>query len=211
MTEFGSDTCDAKVVLLGDSGVGKTSLVHRYVKKTFIDHIPSTIGAAFMTQKLFINNYNIRLQIWDTAGQERFRSLTPMYYRGASAALLIYDTTRKETFEAVKEWVEELQKNIETEESSLVIAIVGNKVDLVESREVLPEMAEKYAAGIGAIFTETSAKEDKGITDLFADICTKLIYKHEINTGIRVEESKPSSTISITTTPNKKTDTGCCK
>merc|ERR1711974_92550 len=94
-------TCDAKLVLLGNSGVGKTSVVLRYVQGVYSLDQPSTIGASFMTKRMFLDDWKVKLQIWDTAGQERFRSMAPMYYRGASAAILVYDITSVESFENV--------------------------------------------------------------------------------------------------------------
>eukprot|EP01119_Soliformovum_irregulare_P009549 TRINITY_DN2296_c0_g1_i1.p1 TRINITY_DN2296_c0_g1~~TRINITY_DN2296_c0_g1_i1.p1 ORF type:complete len:127 (-),score=9.52 TRINITY_DN2296_c0_g1_i1:442-822(-) len=103
---------EAKIVILGDTGVGKTSIVLQYVENRFSPISSPTIGASFLSKTLWITNSRIRLQLWDTAGQERFRSLAPMYYRGAAAALLVYDVTSPETFKKVKEWVRELKTNV---------------------------------------------------------------------------------------------------
>ncbi|KAI9494819.1 ras family-domain-containing protein [Zychaea mexicana] len=100
------ETLEAKVVVLGATGVGKTSVVIRYVQKTFSASSTSTIGASFMTKKLTVDDCHVRLQIWDTAGQERFRAMAPMYYRGAQAAILVYDITSEESFSDMNTWVE---------------------------------------------------------------------------------------------------------
>ncbi|KAK9762037.1 hypothetical protein K7432_012601 [Basidiobolus ranarum] len=107
-----NDLLEAKVVILGSQGVGKTSLVVRYVQRTFSPNCPSTIGASFMTTKLAVDNCKVRLQIWDTAGQERFRSMAPMYYRGANAAIIVYDITSRKSFDEIETWVQELRKNM---------------------------------------------------------------------------------------------------
>lgn len=125
---------DLKVVILGAQGVGKTSLVHRYTSGQFsASAVPSTIGASFLTKKLIVDGIKVRLQLWDTAGQERFRSMAPMYYRGANAAVIVYDITNPNSFEDVKTWIDELRQNVHTD---LVIHIVGSKADLSYARQV---------------------------------------------------------------------------
>ncbi|KAJ1018563.1 hypothetical protein NDA16_004845 [Ustilago loliicola] len=119
---------EAKVVILGSQGVGKTSLVHRYTSGQFaIASTPSTIGASFLTKKLLVDGVKVRLQLWDTAGQERFRSMAPMYYRGSHAAVIVYDITSMSSFMDIRAWIEELKKNMTTD---LVIHVVGAKLDL---------------------------------------------------------------------------------
>ncbi|KAJ9477244.1 GTP-binding protein YPT52 [Pseudozyma hubeiensis] len=123
---------EAKVVILGSQGVGKTSLVHRYTSGQFsIASTPSTIGASFLTKKLIVESVKVRLQLWDTAGQERFRSMAPMYYRGSHAAVIVYDITSMSSFLDIRTWIEELKKNMTTD---LVIHIVGAKLDLAWSQ-----------------------------------------------------------------------------
>lgn len=131
---------EAKVVILGSQGVGKTSLVHRYTSGQFsIASTPSTIGASFLTKKLIVDGVKVRLQLWDTAGQERFRSMAPMYYRGSHAAVIVYDITSMSSFMDIRTWIEELKKNMTTD---LVIHIVGAKLDLARSqRQVELEFA----------------------------------------------------------------------
>ena len=125
---------EAKVVILGSQGVGKTSIVHRYTTGQFhASAMPSTIGASFLTKKLIVSGTKVRLQLWDTAGQERFRSMAPMYYRGSHAAVVVYDITNKKSLEELRSWVEELRRNMGDE---LTIHIVGAKRDLEREREV---------------------------------------------------------------------------
>ncbi|KAJ7638509.1 P-loop containing nucleoside triphosphate hydrolase protein [Roridomyces roridus] len=130
---------DSKIVVMGNSGVGKTSLLQRYTQNKFDPkNTTSTSGAFFVTKKVYVNGLKVRLQLWDTAGQERFRSMAPMYYRGANAALLLYDITNASTFDDIRGWLEELKKNCQPE---LIIYIVGSKADLSSHRQVTSDLA----------------------------------------------------------------------
>ncbi|ORX95905.1 ras-like GTP-binding protein RYL2 [Basidiobolus meristosporus CBS 931.73] len=173
-----TDLLEAKVVILGSQAVGKTSLVVRYVQKTFTPNCSSTIGASFMTTKLVVDNFKVRLQIWDTAGQERFRSMAPMYYRGANAAIIVYDITNRKSFEEIEVWLKELQKNM-TED--LIIHIVGSKFDLASTRRevTLDEAVEFVDRTVGAGYTvhEVSAKDDEGVDEIFVQIARQLVEK----------------------------------
>mmetsp|Transcript_11150 Transcript_11150/g.16809 ORF Transcript_11150/g.16809 Transcript_11150/m.16809 type:complete len:201 (+) Transcript_11150:56-658(+) len=162
---------EVKVVLLGDTGVGKSSLVLRFVANNFKPYSESTIGASFMSKIVTVNNKPIKFQMWDTAGQEKYHSLAPMYYRGAAAAIIVYDITRADTFNTLKNWVEELKSK---GPKDVAIAIAGNKADLEEHREVDKKMASSYAEDIGAMFLETSAKDDLNVQDIFVQLSMKL-------------------------------------
>ncbi|XP_013175639.1 PREDICTED: ras-related protein RABF2b [Papilio xuthus] len=153
---------EAKIVVLGSQGVGKTSLVVRYIGKMFSRHISPTIGASFFTCNINLAEARVKLQVWDTAGQERFRSMAPMYYRNANAALLVFDITCRASFAAVKGWVKELQSNAA---GPLVLALVGNKADLAAARAVPATDAARYAAALGAPYTETSALHDQWVRE----------------------------------------------
>ncbi|KAH8118546.1 P-loop containing nucleoside triphosphate hydrolase protein [Phellopilus nigrolimitatus] len=132
--DYESHSVDAKIVVMGNTGVGKTSLLQRYTQNKFDPkNTTSTTGAFFVTKKVYVDGLKVRLQLWDTAGQERFRSMAPMYYRGANAALLLYDITNSATFDDVRGWLEELKKNCS---SDLIIYIVGSKADLNRHRQV---------------------------------------------------------------------------
>merc|ERR1712111_272057 len=142
-------------VLLGESAVGKSSLVLRFVKGQFHEFQESTIGAAFLTQTVCLDDTTVKFEIWDTAGQERYHSLAPMYYRGAQAAIVVYDITNADTFERAKQWVKELQRQASP---NIVIALSGNKADLTTNRIVEYDEASAYAEENGLLFMETSAK-----------------------------------------------------
>ncbi|KAL4205985.1 ras family-domain-containing protein [Rhizopus microsporus] len=181
MYSSSKSTLEAKIVILGSQGVGKTSLAVRYISKTFSPNSTSTIGASFMAKKLTVDNCKVSLQIWDTAGQERFRAMAPMYYRGAQAALLVYDITSRESFEELHSWIEELKRNM-TED--LVIVVVANKLDLaLYQREVSCEEAQKYITrvlGPDTLLYEVSAKEDNGtIEEIFLHITRVLVDRKQ--------------------------------
>ncbi|KAG7227948.1 hypothetical protein INR49_005569 [Caranx melampygus] len=125
--------CQFKLVLLGESAVGKSSLVLRFVKGQFHEFQESTIGAAFLTQTVCLDDTTVKFEIWDTAGQERYHSLAPMYYRGAQAAIVVYDITNTDTFVRAKNWVKELQRQASP---NIVIALAGNKADIANKRAV---------------------------------------------------------------------------
>eukprot|EP00884_Botryococcus_braunii_P006257 jgi/Botrbrau1/15632/Bobra.4_1s0017.1 len=161
-----------KLVLLGDSGVGKSCLVLRYVRGQFDPSSKVTVGAAFMSHSVKLpSGATIKFEIWDTAGQERYASLAPLYYRGASAAAVVYDITSAESFQKAKHWVSELHKNAS---GDIVIILVGNKTDLVEQRAVSTEEGQEYADSNSMLFVETSAKTAANVTTIFDTVAQRI-------------------------------------
>jgi len=180
----GSRFAQFKLVLLGESAVGKSSLVLRFVKDQFDDYRESTIGAAFLTQTIALDDTTtVKFEIWDTAGQERYKSLAPMYYRNANCAVVVYDITQASSLDKAKAWVKELQRQAN---ESIIIALAGNKLDLVQDsssgasvgnsdkRAISTGDAEAYAREAGLLFFETSAKTAENVRELFTAIARKL-------------------------------------
>lgn len=161
-----------KVVLLGEGAVGKTSLLLRFVENKFNDKHLSTLQASFLNKKLNIGGKRVNLAIWDTAGQERFHALGPIYYRDSNGAVLVYDITDEDSFLKVKNWVKELRKMLGND---IALCIVGNKVDLENDRHIDVQVAESYAASVGAKHYHTSAKMNKGIEEMFLDMSKAML------------------------------------
>jgi len=160
-----------KYIIIGDTGVGKSCLLLQFTDKRFQPVHDLTIGVEFGARMVQIDNRQIKLQIWDTAGQESFRSITRSYYRGAAGALLVYDITRRETFNHLTRWLEEARQNAN---SSMVIMLIGNKSDLDHRRQVSKEEGERFAAEHGLIFLETSAKTAANVEEAFIHTAQKI-------------------------------------
>ena len=161
-----------KIVLLGEAGVGKTSIISQFVEQLFQEDIQSSAGGTFSSKTcIYGNNQILKLEIWDTAGQERYRALTTMFYKEANAAVLVYDITRKESYEQIQEyWSNQIK---ESAPSDIILMLCANKSDLINQEKVDEGEARKYANELGAMFCSTSAKNDYGITDLFLQIAKK--------------------------------------
>ena len=157
-----------KVVIVGESGVGKTSILSQFINDTFQINTESTSGATFSSKTVLCSNNNkIKLEIWDTAGQERFRALTKMFYKDAGAAIIVYDITKKESFKEIQNyWV----KQIKEFNDKIILVIVANKSDLIENEGTNEEEARKYANQINASFIVSSALNKSGIDDIFLTI-----------------------------------------
>ena len=167
-----SDDCVYKVLLLGDSTVGKTCFLLRYCDKTFQEAHLSTIGLDYRLKTMTLKSgKNIKLQIWDTAGQDRFRAITKNYYKGSHGIILIYDVTNLQTFENVKTWVNQIR---EEASPNVVIYIAANKIDMEEERKVPKEDGEKLAEELGFPFVETSAKSGININETFEDLVERI-------------------------------------
>jgi small GTP-binding protein len=171
-----SKTKSYKLVLLGDTAVGKSCIAVRFVRDEYNEFQEPTIGAAFLTSKINYNNKNYKFEIWDTAGQERYRSLAPMYYRGSSAAIIVYDITHKDSFYGAKTWINEIKKKA----SHSKIILVGNKNDLKNDRDIDNSEVDNF---VSANFIEhllVSAKTGENINKIFEIICSILPDKVEI-------------------------------
>ena len=160
-----------KVVLLGDSGVGKTSLIHRYIKGEFTEYSEPTVGALCSSKVVRVGDRDVELEIWDTAGQEKYRSLVPMYYRDAECAIVVYDIRNPESYDLALEYIDQIQQARSEKE---FIVIVGNKVDLEPQRKVYVETVKQFAEEKGFLFSEVSAKSGQGIKEMFEEIAKRL-------------------------------------
>ena len=167
-----------KVILIGSSSVGKSSILQRYIQKVFNESYSCTIGVDFFMKSLDIGDKSIKLQLWDTAGTEKFRSITTGYYRGANAAFVVFDLTSKATFECLDEWIQNYYK-YSSPDSEKNVVLIGNKCDLVNRREVNEEDIEKFANYNNLMYFETSAKDGKNIDECFYFIAEKLLKQFE--------------------------------
>lgn len=191
-----------KVVLIGDSGVGKSSILLRYTDDRFSDHQATTIGVDFKTKFETVQGKRLKVAMWDTAGQERYRTLTTTYYRGAHGAILVFDVTRQDTFSSLNAWLDELS-NADTGRG-LVKLLIGNKVDL-PNREVSFEEAELMAKTKGMLYIETSAKTKKGIEDTFQEMIHKIVDSEQL-----LETARVGRVSSVTVDSTRKKEEGAC-
>ncbi|OCB91356.1 ras-domain-containing protein [Sanghuangporus baumii] len=199
-----------KVVLIGDSGVGKSNLLSRFTRNEFNLDSKSTIGVEFATRTIQVDGKTVKAQIWDTAGQERYRAITSAYYRGAVGALLVYDIAKQSTFENVQRWLKELRDHAD---SNIVIMLVGNKSDLRHLRAVLTDQAQQFAEENHLSFMETSALDASNVELAFQSILTEIYrivsaksLENTVDPSIKPGES---TTISVSTGEDQK-KAGCC-
>jgi len=195
-----------KVIILGDSGVGKTSLMNQYVQKKFDTRYKATIGAEFLSKEINIDGQDVKVQIWDTAGQERFQSLGSAFYRGADACILVFDVTSMESFSHLTSWMEEF--NIQAGKRDCVL--IGNKVDLNDKRSVTSRTAQTWCQknDENIKYFETSAKDNSGVEEAFLAVATAALKK---KAGAVEEDSVPAISINLNNPKNqkKKEKDGC--
>ena len=194
------DTCKIyKILLLGDSAVGKSCLLLRYFDEKFQDLHLATIGLDFRLKRINLeNNKKIKVQIWDTAGQDRFLAITKNYYRGANGILLVFDITNLSSFEHIKNWIEQIK---EEAPEKIIIYLVGNKIDCVNNRLISYEEGKKLAEEFGLKYYETSAKNNENVDSTFLDLIK------EINSIYGDSENENYGT---TINTNKKGKKKCC-
>ena len=200
-----------KLVFIGDSGVGKTCIISRFLKGTFEHNINSTDGASYASKSIDVNGKSLLLDIWDTAGQERYKSLTKFFYKGAKMAILVYDITRKESFDNIKSfWYNQIK---EYGDEGILLGIAGNKSDKYDEEVVPEEEARDYAKSIGAIFQLTSAQNNSGINELFKSMGAKYL---DPNAKVDEPEQNQNKNIKIDAQEHKQKDNeqkkkkGCC-
>jgi len=198
-----------KYIIVGDSGVGKSCLLLQFVDHRFEPLHNLTIGVEFGSREVRVGKKQVKLQIWDTAGQESFRSLTRSYYRGACGALLVFDVTRRESFASVQDWLNEVKSCAST---SVVVMLIGNKIDLQEKREVSTEEAQQFARQNGLIYTETSAKTSRNVDAAFiqtSEVVLNYVQTGEIPADVVSGRCRPSRVVTARE-PEQTQKSGCC-
>nr|AAD50281.1 putative intermediate compartment protein [Tetrahymena thermophila] len=204
-----------KYIIIGDTGVGKSCILSQFIDKRFKEKHDVTIGVEFGARMISFDNKNIKLQIWDTAGQESFKSITRSYYKSAAGALLVYDITKRESFQHLGKWLEEARQNGNPQMSFI---LVGNKCDLEQDRQVSYEEGEKFAKEHDLVYLEVSAKTAYNVEEAFKQTA-KMIYE-KINQGlidpnietfgVKVGTEQNTMTLSAKTKPTPPASNGCC-
>ncbi|XP_028402311.1 ras-related protein Rab-8A-like [Dendronephthya gigantea] len=191
-----------KLLLIGDSGVGKTCVLFRFSEDAFNSTFISTIGIDFKIRTIELDGKKIKLQIWDTAGQERFRTITTAYYRGAMGIMLVYDITNEKSFDNIKNWIRNIEEHASSDVEKMVL---GNKCDMDDRRQVSKTKGEQLAVEYGIKFMETSAKASINVEEAFyalaRDIKAKMDKKLE-------DQNRTTGSVKITNQPNKKSSSG---
>ncbi|AMD22442.1 HGR103Wp [Eremothecium sinecaudum] len=203
-----------KIVLIGDSGVGKSNLLSRFSSNEFNVNSKSTIGVEFATRTIEVEGKSVKAQIWDTAGQERYRAITSAYYRGAVGALIVYDISKSSSYENCNRWLTELRENAD---ENVAVALIGNKSDLSHLRAVPTDEAKTYAQENQMLFSETSAMNAENVDQAFTELVVaiyQMISKNQVdlNDESGLGTVPRGATISLTTAPNekKKKSSNCC-
>ena len=194
-----------KVVVVGDSGVGKTNLIKRFASDTFSYDSKATVGVEFISKSYIINKKVFKIEIWDTAGQERYKAITSAYYKGAKGCLIVYDTTSQLTFNNIDKWMSEIREKALT---NIKVMIVGNKIDLKDKRIVPIEEAMKKSQELQAPIMETSAYDATNVKEAFYDLIREMYKEVKKNLDI-VEESENNEGIQLETSQEEKKK-GCC-
>ena len=201
-----------KIIIIGDSGVGKSNILGRYLRNEFREDTKATIGVEFGSKKMVIENVTIKLQIWDTAGEERYRSITSAYYKGSKGCFIVYDITNPQSFDDLMKWYEEIKRS---GDKGVSIILVGNKCDLENERKITIEMGKNKAKEMNCPFYETSALNNIMIDQVFKVMCEDIYNRiktekksEEDDDDIEiVKDDNKIININIDNKQNKK----CCK
>ena len=179
-----------KVILIGDSGVGKTNIMSKFLKNQFLEDSKATVGVEFGSKLFIQQGHKIKAQIWDTAGQEKYKAITSAYYKGSKGALVIYDITQKETFANIEKWVNDLKSK---GDPKITIILIGNKSDLEDKRQISKEQGEEKAKSFGCAFLETSAFSGDNIEKAFEMMVKEIYDKFTSDIGGDDEEELDSN------------------
>jgi len=193
-----------KVVVIGDSGVGKSNLLSRFTRNEFNLESKSTIGVEFATRSVTIDGKTIKAQIWDTAGQERYRAITSAYYRGAVGALVVYDITKDTSFKNVEKWLAELKENATAD---ITMMLVANKTDLAQARMITTEEGQTFAKENGISFMEASALTSSNVETSFLQILTEIYGKKAKKES---DAAALQTSVQLTSSPSGEKKKGCC-
>ncbi|KAI8636822.1 GTP-binding protein ypt1 [Parasitella parasitica] len=194
-----------KLLLIGDSGVGKSCLLLRFADDTYTESYISTIGVDFKIRTIELEGKTVKLQIWDTAGQERFRTITSSYYRGAHGIIVVYDVTDKDSFDNVKQWLQEIDRYAAEGVNKL---LVGNKSDLVDKKMVDSEEAKDFAEQINISLLETSAKDATNVEQAFLTMAKQI--KDRMGSTMQQSQAKPTVRVGQGASLEPKQSGGCC-
>ena len=198
-----------KVVLVGDSGVGKTNIMSKYLKNEFREDSKATVGVEFGSKQFNIQGHQIKAQIWDTAGQERYKAITSAYYKGAKGAFIVYDITRKNTFDSVNRWVSDISA---AADKKITLLLIGNKSDLEDQRQVNKEQGEEKAKELGLAFMETSACSGENLEKAFQLMINEVYKKFQEDIAGETEENavEPGKDITLDKAKGKPEKKKCC-
>ena len=196
-----------KVVVVGDSGVGKTNLIKRFVQNQFSANTKATVGVEFLSKSYKINDQVFKIELWDTAGQERYKSITAAYYKGAKGALVVYDVTSKTTFENIDKWMSEIKEKASPD---MKVMIVGNKIDLKEERVVSTEEATEKAKLLESPIMETSALDATNVKEAFYDLLKEMFREVRKKLDIVEQSEGGKEGVQLSTNTEDEPKKGCC-
>lgn len=190
-----------KILTIGESGVGKTCILRRFVEDKFLKNHLATIGIDFKTKNIIVDGVQVKLKIWDTAGQERFRNITNQYYKGADGIILVYDVTDRLSFEKIREWMNQIKQN--TTENEIGLVLLGNKCD-ADPREIYESDGIELGKELGIQYFESSAMNNINISESFNFLAKQILSKKKIDTPTK------GNNTTLNMTQKKKKKDGCC-
>ena len=199
-----------QLLITGDSSVGKTSILTRYSNGTFKEDYIATVGIDYFSKDEIINNKSVRIKIWDTAGQERFNSLTQGFFKNAQGVIITYDVTNSDSFDNLKNWISSIKTNMQNQKINMPVIIMGNKIDLIDDREIKTEDAEKFAEENQYKYFETSAKTGEGIDDGVRELVNQVLNDSNKDNE---QENYARDSVQLkknTGENNKEKKKGCC-